>query len=153
MKRIFACVLGLLMTNTVFAADNIDYNSPLGQWETIDDKTGKPHGVVTISQAANGTLEAVIEKSIKVDDQEPRQICDLCTGELKNHPIIGLKFMWDMKPKGSHYWEDGKILDPDSGKVYSSHMTLAEDGKKLEVRGYMGVSLLGRSQEWLRVVE
>lgn len=54
-----------------------------------------------------------------------------------------------MKKDGDH-WDGGNILDPENGKVYKCKMSLEDGGQKLVVRGYIGVSLLGRSQTWVR---
>jgi len=66
---------------------------------------------------------------------------------LKGRPLIGLRILWDLQ-KGSDQWSGGKILDPDNGKIYKCSISL--DGKKLKVRGFIGFSLLGRTQYWLR---
>ncbi len=76
-------------------------------------------------------------------------MCTLCDGANKGQPVIGMTFMWGLKKDGEEY-AGGSILDPDNGKVYKSKMTLIEDGKKLKVRGYLGVPMFGRSQTWVR---
>jgi uncharacterized protein (DUF2147 family) len=76
-------------------------------------------------------------------------VCDKCEGAKKGQPIVGLVFLEGLKKNGDEY-EGGQILDPETGTVYSSKAKLIEGGKKLEVRGFVGVSLIGRSQTWVR---
>ncbi len=120
--------------------------TPAGLWRTIDDKTGKPRGIVRIYER-NGELFGRIEESLKEGDRRER--CDLCTDDRKDKPIIGLVIVRKLKRKGDEY-SGGDILDPDTGTVYRCKIRLAEDGRKLVVRGFIGFSLLGRSQIWTR---
>jgi uncharacterized protein (DUF2147 family) len=96
-----------------------------------------------------GELEGKIEKLFRApaEDQNPK--CDKCEGVNKDQPILGMVFMSGLKKTGDDY-SGGQILDPDNGKVYKAKATLVEGGKKLNVRGYIGVPMLGRSQVWLR---
>jgi uncharacterized protein (DUF2147 family) len=123
-------------------------NTPVGKWRTIDDKTGKVKSIVEIYETTNGTLAG---KVVQVLDSEkgPNPLCDACKGENHNKPIEGMVIAWGLQHEGDS-WDDGKIMDPKNGKVYSAKMTPTDDGKKLEVRGYKGFSLLGRSQTWIR---
>ena len=123
-------------------------NSPVGKWRTIDDKTGKVKSVVESTEAGNGTLQG---KVLQVLDSEkgPNPLCDACKGANHNKPIEGMVIAWGLRHEGNT-WDDGKIMDPKNGKVYSAKMTPIDGGRKLEVRGYMGFSLLGRTQTWVR---
>ena len=123
-------------------------NTPVGKWRTIDDKTGKVKSIVEIYETANGTLAG---KVVQVLDSEkgPNPLCDACKGANHNKPVTGMVIAWNLQHEGNR-WDDGKILDPNNGKVYSARMTPIDGGAKLEVRGYMGFSLLGRSQTWIR---
>lgn len=82
----------------------------------------------------------------KVDKENPEE-------ELQTRPILGLELLKDFVYDEDFEWEDGEIYDPKSGKTYSCNMELLEDKKTLEVRGYIGISLLGRTQVWERVAE
>ena len=123
-------------------------NTPVGKWRTIDDKTGKVKSVVEITEANNGTLQG---KVLQVLDSEkgPNPLCDACKGANHNKPIEGMVIAWGLRHEGDS-WADGKIMDPKNGKVYSAKMTPIEGGRKLEVRGYLGFSLLDRTQTWVR---
>lgn len=122
--------------------------SPVGLWKNIDDVTGKPKALIRITES-KGELNGQIEKLYLPSnlDQNPR--CDKCEGDRKDQPVLGMVFMSGLKKKGNEY-TDGQILDPDNGKVYKSKMTLVEGGRKLNVRGYIGVPMFGRSQIWVR---
>jgi uncharacterized protein (DUF2147 family) len=125
-----------------------DDTSPVGLWKNIDDVSGKPKALIRISEN-KGELEGRIEKLFRPADQEQNPKCDRCEGANKDQPIIGMLFMSGLKKSGDEY-TGGQILDPDNGKVYKSKLTLVEGGKKVNVRGYIGVPMLGRSQVWVR---
>lgn len=120
--------------------------SPLGIWQTVDDATHKPRGLIRLYEQ-DGQIYGKIETSF--DPKEARDICDKCSDERKNKPVVGLVVMRRMVRKGREY-SGGDILDPDTGWVYRCRFTLEDNGRKLIVRGFLGVSLLGRSQTWYR---
>lgn len=121
--------------------------SPAGRWQTFDDKTKKARGIVRIWEE-HGAFFGKIEATL--DPEEGKHVCDKCPGDRKDKPVIGLLILRNMKQKGSEY-SGGDILDPDNGSVYRCTIRLAEEGRKLIVRGYIGFSLLGRSQYWVRL--
>ena len=125
-----------------------DDNSPVGLWKNIDDVSGKPKALIRITES-NGELQGRIEKLFRTPDQDQNPKCDKCEDARKDQPIIGMVFMSGLKKDGDEY-AGGEILDPDNGKVYKSKMHLTDAGKKLSVRGYIGIPMLGRSQVWLR---
>ncbi|WP_151638866.1 DUF2147 domain-containing protein [Noviherbaspirillum aerium] len=122
--------------------------SPVGLWKTIDDETGKPRSLVRITES-NGELRGKIEKLFREAGDEQNPKCDKCEDARKDQPIIGMTIITGMKKDGDAY-SGGQILDPASGKIYKSKMTLGDGGKKLDVRGYIGVPMLGRTQTWVR---
>jgi uncharacterized protein (DUF2147 family) len=119
--------------------------SPAGLWKTTDDTTGKVRAIVQISES-KGVLSATIVRTFP-EPGDPT-ICQKCPGKLKDHPFVGLQFAWNLKEQGNDEWAQGEILDPQSGKIY--HAKLALKGDKLYVRGFIGVSLIGRTQVWTR---
>jgi uncharacterized protein (DUF2147 family) len=124
--------------------------SPVGQWHTVDDKTGEVKSQIAIVEK-NGVLHGSIEKLLR-KDAKLDAVCDECTDDRKGKLILGMEIIRGArKADGKDVWEGGKILDPESGKNYTLRMTPIEGGKKLEVRGYIGTPLLGRSQTWVRV--
>ncbi len=122
--------------------------TPVGRWRTIDDETKKPKSIVAITED-DGKLEGRIEELLDPDRPEPDPVCKKCDGERKNQPIRGMTILWGVKKSGDT-WTGGKILDPNNGKVYRVNLTPSDDGKKLTVRGYVGIALIGRTQTWLR---
>ncbi|HET8897552.1 MAG TPA: DUF2147 domain-containing protein [Rhodanobacteraceae bacterium] len=140
--------VALLMLALLPVASHAATDSPVGTWRTIDDATGKAKAIVEISDN-NGSLEGKILKVLQ-SDTGPHPICDQCEGERHNQPVEGMTIVWGMTRDGDE-WNGGRILDPKNGKVYKCKMQLGADGKTLTVRGYIGFSLLGRSQQWQRV--
>jgi uncharacterized protein (DUF2147 family) len=139
-----ATLAALLLISTAWAQTD----TPLGLWQTIDDHTGAPRAVVEITQDANGVLSGKVVKGLVPGEPRDRR-CTACTDYRKDQPIIGMTIVSGMHKDGDS-WEGGQILDPDNGKVYRCKMHLEKDGRQLVVRGYIGVSLLGRSQTWNR---
>jgi len=149
MKKIY---INLLSVMFLFIAISQTLNaknivSPIGSWTTISDKTNKPRSIIKI-KIINSILEAKIIKVFA--NKGDTGICSHCSGSLKNKPIKGLRIVWNMKPSGNRSWAGGKILDPKSGKIYKCNISIDKSGTKLFVRGYIGISLFGRSQTWLR---
>jgi uncharacterized protein (DUF2147 family) len=122
--------------------------TPVGVWRTVDDKTGEVSSEVRISDNAgvlSGRIEKLLRKDAKQDD-----VCDKCADERKNKPVVGLEIIRGAKKSdGKEVWEGGKILDPDNGKDYTLRLTPIEDGKRLQVRGY--IAFFYRTQTWTRV--
>jgi len=122
------------------------YGVPIGVWKTFDDKTGNARALVRIYEQ-DGKLFGRIEQSFTPGAEH--RVCAECTDDRKNQPIIGLVIIRNMKQSGNEY-NGGDILDPESGSVYRCKMHLEQDGTRLILRGYIGFSLLGRSQIWQR---
>jgi uncharacterized protein (DUF2147 family) len=122
--------------------------TPVGLWKTIDDNTSQPKGLVRISES-NGKFEGKIERIFPKPGDDPAPRCDKCDGTRHNQPVLGMTILWNLTKQGSEY-QGGEILDPEIGKTYQAKMKLIDGGKKLEVRGFIGFSLFGRSQVWLR---
>jgi uncharacterized protein (DUF2147 family) len=141
-----AAVAGVLLISAATAMAQAD--SPVGTWQTIDDSTGQPKALVQISQDGSGALDGKVIKGLGPNDQPDRR-CTACTDDRKDQLILGMTIIHDMKKDGDG-WDGGNILDPENGKVYKCKMRLEDGGQKLVVRGYIGVSLLGRSQTWIR---
>lgn len=120
-------------------------NTPVGLWKTVDDHTGKDKSLVRISEARgvlSGRIETLLHPSI------PNPLCDKCRDDRHGKPITGLSIIEGLKQHGD-VWEDGKILDPENGKIYTVRLRLMDGGKVLEVRGYLGPFF--RTQTWTRV--
>lgn len=124
-----------------------DELTPVGTWTTIDDATGKPKSIVQITES-NGKLQGKVLEVLQSNDG-PHPVCKACDGERKDQPIEGMTILWGVSQDGKT-WDGGRILDPKTGKIYKVSLTPTEGGKKLDVHGYIGFSLLGRSQIWER---
>ncbi len=136
------CCLALGVPLMIAAAEP----SPVGLWRTVDDKTHKPRGIVRIYEE-NGTFFGRIETSFNPEELTAR--CRKCSGDRKDAPVIGLVIMRGLTKRGGEY-SGGEILDPETGWTYRCRFTLSGEGEKLFVRGYLGMSLLGRTQTWFR---
>ncbi|SAL02819.1 lipoprotein [Caballeronia fortuita] len=122
--------------------------TPVGTWQTIDDRSGKAKAIIQIVDDGSGQLSGKVVRGIGEFDQ-PAKRCTACTDERKDQLIKGMTIITGMRQNGDT-WDGGQILDPESGKLYKCKMTMEDGGQKLVVRGYIGVSLLGRSQTWVR---
>lgn len=134
----------LLLATAAYAANN----TPVGTWTQVDDATGKPKSIIEITQQPDGTLQGTV-KQVLFSDQGLHPICKKCEGDRHDKPVVGMVIMWGVKKDGNA-WDGGQVLDPDSGKIYKVKLSLEDNGQKLDVRGYIGWSLFGRTQTWLR---
>ncbi|SEA83734.1 DUF2147 domain-containing protein [Paraburkholderia sartisoli] len=139
-------VAGVLMAGAVAAM--AQSATAVGTWQTIDDHTGQPKALIQITPDGSGNLTGKIIKGLGPND-DPERRCTACTDERKDQLMLGMTIISDMKKDGDG-WDGGHILDPENGKLYKCKMHLEDGGQKLVVRGYIGVSLLGRSQTWIR---
>ena len=140
--------LALFVALMCLASALLHAQTPVGVWKTIDDTTGKEKSIVRIAETA-GVLNGKVEKGL--DPAQPADSrCDACTDSRKGQPIVGMTIIRNVK-KNEAVWEGGDILDPNNGKIYRVRLTPSSDNKTLEVRGYIGMPLLGRTQTWVRV--
>lgn len=143
--KLWTIICGFLFTflciPSVFAVSQ----SPVGNWVTLDERTGEKRAVITLTEVGD-VVHGVIDKTYPKPGDTG--ICDECPGAFKGKKIQGLRFLWDLKKEGDNEWGGGSILDPKSGKIYRVKATLEDN--KLHVRGYLGISLIGRTQIWIR---
>jgi uncharacterized protein (DUF2147 family) len=114
-----------------------------GVWKSISERSGEAESLIRIIET-DGEFTGTVIRVFAPPAESPNPLCERCPGELKGQPIVGMQILRGQRG-------EGEILDPDEGRVYRCALTLLEDGAKLEVRGYVGISLFGRSQVWLRV--
>ena len=131
----------------VLDAPNASLVSPVGRWKTFDDATGRIKSIVAIREE-NGELHGTIETLF--DPPVPRPTCYLCSGAMKDRPLVGLQILWGFQPNGNK-WSGGQVLDPESGKIYRGSLALEDGGARLRLHGYIGIPLLGRTEHWSRV--
>lgn len=121
--------------------------TPVGLWQTVDE-SGQREALVRITEV-DGELRGHVVTVFSPPAPSANPRCEECPGELKNKPVVGLQILSGMRKDAERY-SGGEILDPDSGNVYRCTLRLADGGRKLEVRGFVGFSLFGRTQTWSR---
>jgi len=141
---------------SAFLSINIQYTmlaqsaeAVVGEWYTSEERAKIE--VYNCGEAYCGKIVWLKEPnnpdgSTKLDKENPDET-------LRDRPIVGTNILQNLEYDGDGDYEDGEIYDPESGKTYSCLMRLKEDGKVLEVRGYIGISLMGRTEKWTKVKE
>ncbi len=149
--QVFKTVMILFSMAIAFSAYASE-QTPAGYWKTIDDKTKKVKSIVKIWEA-DGQLKGKIIKIFPEPGKDPDPKCLKCPGAFKNQRVIGIIFLWNFKGQG-RFWKNGKVLDPNNGKIYSCELKVSKDGKKLDVFGYIRILIkIGRHQTWVRTTE
>jgi uncharacterized protein (DUF2147 family) len=148
MKTLAAAASTLALT--LFAGAALAQATPVGVWKSIDDKTKTERAQIRITDS-NGVLSGKIEKLLAADAKQDA-VCDKCSDDRKDKPLIGMEILRGVKKaEGEAVWEGGTILDAAEGKVYKVRLNPADGGKKLDVRGFVGMPMLGRTQTWIRI--
>lgn len=162
MKRVFVSGMMCLMTTALFCsagsgraaftapAEEEAGNTPEGYWKTVDDDKGDVRSIVKIWKHTDGKLRGRIEKLLRRPGEIPNPVCENCEGARKNKPVLGMEFLWDFTGSGA-VWKEGKVLDPENGKIYNCQLEVLDKGARLKVFGFIRVIFkIGRSQIWLR---
>jgi uncharacterized protein (DUF2147 family) len=120
--------------------------SPVGLWRSYDDRTGQARGLIRVYEQ-DGILHGRVEEVLVAADRG--RVCNRCTDDRRDQPILGMEIFRDLRPEGDGW--AGHILDPQTGSIYTCTVHLAEGGRALVLRGYLLITLIGRSQTWQRV--
>ena len=142
--KILTAVVFSSLSSLAFAQDIT------GTWKNIDDKTGSSKAILEIRQEANGTFTAKVIKIPPRPGYTPKETCIKCPAPYTNKPILGMDVLTGLKYVEGLNFSGGKIIDPLSGNIYSMKAKLSPNGKRLNLRGYVGISALGRSQTWIK---
>lgn len=144
--RRFFIAAALLFCSSVNAST---LDTPVGVWQQMNKHTGKPQALVQITEdhgVYQGRIIKLLSRSAKdIQKRGDQPRCTQCSGSQKDQPWLGLTVLWDLKRDGDR-WSGGHVLDPTNGKIYKAHMDLEDGGKKLKVRGFIGLSLFGRTE-------
>jgi len=141
-----AAFLALAAGGTSVSADL----TPAGLWQSVDQETKQPNGWFLITDRG-GVYNGILAKMFLDPGEDPNVVCSRCRDDRHNKPWLGLEIIRGMRPDGGNAYNGGTILDPRNGNIYDAEMKLSPDGQTLIVRGYLGISLLGRNQYWTRL--
>lgn len=143
--KIAALLLSLCTTPSLFAQDIT------GVWQHIDDQSGEAKAQISFKKDNQGAYTGTIIKITPRPGYTPKSLCVKCPAPYTNKPVLGLELITGLKHIKDKDYDQGKIIDPLTGKLYSLKAKLNQNGKILRLRGYLGASVLGRSQTWIRV--
>ena len=140
--------LKLLITVLVLTLSVNSYSQTIfGKWKTFDEETGNEKSIVEIFEQDGKAYAKILEL---LEEGKADNLCENCDGAKKNQPIKGMEIINGLTKDDDGEWNDAKILDPKSGKIYKCYIVL-EETNKLKVRGYLGFALIGRTQYWTRM--
>lgn len=150
-KSLAAMLLTVAVNSNAFAAGTLDNTL----WKTMDDVTGQPKSIVRITETATHQMQGTIVKVFPRAGVEQNELCTACKGPLRNKPIIGITVLSNLTQDkdATNRWSGGQMLDPKNGKSYRCTIQLMDNSQELNVRGYIGMPLFGRTQTWHRVTD
>ncbi|MBC8083972.1 MAG: DUF2147 domain-containing protein [Hymenobacter sp.] len=143
-KILFLCLTGLFGCLGVASAQTL---SPLGIWTNTEKKA-----TFEIYKCGDKLCGKIVTLTVPNDPATGKPKTDSMNPDpkLRTRPRLGLVFMQGFEYDDNNKWDDGKIYDPESGKTYSCYMKM-NSVNSMEVKGYIGFSMIGKSQAWTRV--
>ena len=142
--RLLAVVVLAILSAAALASVG---DSPVGLWKMIDDRNGTPRALIRVTEI-NGKFRGVIEKGLRPDDHDDA-VCEKCEGPRHGQRLVGMVILTGIRKQGEAYG-GGEIVDPDEGKAYRCKITVKDGGNTLQVRGFVGIEVFGRTQTWVR---
>jgi uncharacterized protein (DUF2147 family) len=139
---LLSAFIAALISQNSYAED-----SPVGIWTTIDDATHQARAAIQIVEKDHTLSGTLIDLRNPADRDK---ICTKCEGDQKDRPLLGIKILSGLRKTGENEWSDGTILDPANGKIYDAKIKVSDGGNEMTVRGFLGFSLIGRTQTWIR---
>lgn len=146
MIKIYSVIAAMFLSSSISFAQDLT-----GTWQQIDDKTGSPKALIEMNKLNDGTYVGKITKVTPRPGYTPRETCVNCPEPYTNKPILGLDVIKGLKETAPDNYAGGQVLDPLTGKIYNLKGRISTNGKRLTLRGYLGISAIGRSQTWLRL--
>jgi len=119
-----------------------------GRWLTFDAETHSPRSIVQIAREGDHVTGRIVELYLK-EGEDPDPECNLCRGPQRGRKIRGLPIL-DLRAGEDHVHFNGTVLDPENGVTYRCEATLESRGQGLELHGYVGLPIFGRSEHWSR---
>ncbi len=150
MRRIL-CALSLIATLFIVNAYAKNNNSPAGYWQQVSDTTNKPQSIIYLWLDKDNVLYGKVVSGFLVNGNPPKTVCTDCPTPFTDKPILNMQILWGFTAQEPGYWNGGHILDPNSAAIYRCNLTLQNNNNDLKVRGYIGISLFGRTQIWHRL--
>jgi uncharacterized protein (DUF2147 family) len=142
MKKLLPVIVVLLLATDIYA--QTPNQAILGRWHSENSES-----TILLEERDGRIYGKIIDLKDPYDEKgKPKTDLKNPKSELQNQPIIGLTILRDLKPDGKNKWSGGRIYDPKSGYSYRCEMVL--DGNVLKIRGYMGISFIGRTTNWRR---
>jgi uncharacterized protein (DUF2147 family) len=135
----------LLLTSAFSLLGVLSFAQIEGKWKTIDDETKQAKSIVEIYKKSDGKYYGKVSQLL-IKPADPN--CTVCKDDRKGKPILGMEIIRGLKKEDDEF-TGGTITDPKTGKTYKC--TITREGDKLNVRGYIGLSLIGRTQTWQKV--
>ncbi|AWL28457.1 signal peptidase [Acinetobacter defluvii] len=153
MKQNILKKIGLIALLGIGALTQAYASSLAGYWKSVDDRTGEALSIIEIKKMEDGTYGGVIVHRFATPNGATLTHCTKCPEPYKNKPLVGMQILSGFveDPKKPNNFIHGKVLEAKSGKIFEGKGQLIAEGRRFRLRGFVGVSMLGRTQVWVKV--
>ena len=143
------CMLGVAFGLSSFMASAASME---GYWKSIEERTGQQLSIIEIRKGEDNSYHGTIVYRYPTLSGNVLKNCEKCPAPYTGKPILGLEILSGFRedPHKENAYIDGRVLESTSGRVYKGKANVSADGKRLRMRGYMGISALGRTVVWIR---